>query len=337
MPLALLELTETADGEVLEQMMVTTAAAAGRQHRALGAANNRVRLFAQLAGAALGVPPRVRLQLDEAAMASLAQLGRPRRGAPRNPAIPIMALWRAGRVHELHSHSLAESLDVWRRQAGPADDYVLIELSNPAPAAVATTERNLERFYAQFRAAARFAAVTHLATASATATTSVDDPEVVISAPAPRAEALTPAQQIRRDAAAQRQALAAQWLTAAQVSAQLGSTAENGSHRASQRRRDGELLGVYVPLPAPSYRYPTWQFREDGQPVEHLTEILAVLRDHGPFEREPDGLRRTTGWGEAEWFRSPHVLLDGATPAEMLARDPAAVLQAARTEFVDEA
>ncbi|MGX9960551.1 hypothetical protein ACW0US_17535 [Xanthomonas euvesicatoria] len=333
MPLALLELTETADGEVLEQMMVTTAADAGRQHRALGAANNRVRLFAQLDGVLPGVPPKVRLQLDEAALASLAQLGRPRRGAPRNPAIPLTALWHAGRVHELQSHSLAESLDVWLRQAGPAEDYVLIELSNPAPTAVATTERSLERFYELLRAMpARRFRTRYIPKRGASLA-----PETSVAAVATSIETLTPAQQIRLDAAAQREALAAQWLTAAQVSAQLGSTAENGSHRASQRRRDGELLGVYVPLPAPSYRYPTWQFREDGQPVEHLAEILAVLRDHGPFEREPDGLRRTTGWGEAEWFRSPHVLLDGATPAEMLARDPAAVLQAARTEFVDEA
>ncbi|OCG82137.1 hypothetical protein LMG667_19725 [Xanthomonas euvesicatoria] len=148
---------------------------------------------------------------------------------------------------------------------------------------------------------------------------------------------LTPEQQLLRDAAAQRQTLAENWLTAAQVSARLGSQATNGSHRASQLRREGQLLGVYVPLPSPSYRYPTWQFGADGQPVEHLTQILTVMRDHGPFEREPDGQRRTTGWGEVEWFHSPHVLLDGATPAQVLASDPARVLQAARTEFKDQA
>lgn len=74
--------------------------------------------------------------------------------------------------------------------------------------------------------------------------------------------------------------------------------------------------------PLPSYRYPSWQFRSDGQPVDHLAELLGVLRDFGPFQRESGGLRRSTGWGEVEWFRSPHALLDGATPAAMLTTDP---------------
>jgi len=73
-----------------------------------------------------------------------------------------------------------------------------------------------------------------------------------------------------------------------------------GCHSASELRRQGKLLGVYVTHPTGSYRYPIWQFRPDGQPVERLVEILAVLRDFGPFQREPDGLRRSTGWGEAE-------------------------------------
>ncbi|WP_234412670.1 hypothetical protein [Stenotrophomonas sp. SAU14A_NAIMI4_8] len=68
-----------------------------------------------------------------------------------------------------------------------------------------------------------------------------------------------------------------------------------------------------------------------------MTEILQVLRDHGPFEREVDGLRRTTGWGEAEWFLSSNVLLDDAAPADVLATDPVRVLQAARTEFASQA
>jgi len=68
-----------------------------------------------------------------------------------------------------------------------------------------------------------------------------------------------------------------------------------------------------------------------------LAEILRVLRDHGPFEREPAGLRRTTGWGEVEWFLCPHALLDGLSPASALVVDPALVLRAALTEFADDA
>lgn len=90
----------------------------------------------------------------------------------------------------------------------------------------------------------------------------------------------------------------------------------------------------YVTRPIPSYRYPPWQFHTDGAPVEHLAEILAVLREFGPFKREPKGLRRSTGWGEVEWLLSSHALLDGGSPAEMLAVDPARVLHAAHTEFI---
>lgn len=91
--------------------------------------------------------------------------------------------------------------------------------------------------------------------------------------------------------------------------------------------------GVYVASPKPSYRYPPWQFRLDGRPVDQLTEILAVLRDFGPFPREVNGLRRTIGWGDAEWFLSPHALLDGATPASTLGANPARVLRTAHVEF----
>lgn len=47
----------------------------------------------------------------------------------------------------------------------------------------------------------------------------------------------------------------------------------------------------------PPKRWVGTHFRSDGRPVDHLVEILAVLRDFGPSQREPDGLRRTTGLG----------------------------------------
>lgn len=322
MALALLELTETAAGEVLEQLVVTTESAAAGRNRSLGDALNRVRVYAQLASELPGVPRNVRVQLDHAAWASVFQLAQ-RRRTRRALSAPYMALWRHGQLQELHSHSLAESLDVWQRLAADGDDSVLIELSDPAP--TDAVERHLARFYS------------HL---SATLVTSFRLQEVATSTfdvAAVRPDTHPPERQILQDAAAQRHALAAQWLSAAQVSAGLGSQAANGSHRASQLRRDGQLLGAYVSHPSPSYRYPTWQFRADGQPIAHMTEILRVLRDFGPFEREPDGLRRTTGWGEVEWFLTPHALLDGAAPADMLGTDPGRVLQAARTEFEDQA
>ncbi|EJP77624.1 hypothetical protein [Stenotrophomonas muris] len=59
-----------------------------------------------------------------------------------------------------------------------------------------------------------------------------------------------------------------------------------------------------------------------------------TLRGDRRFACEPDGLRRSTGWGEVEWLLSPHALLDGAAPAEVLVSDSASVLKAARAEFL---
>lgn len=330
MTLALLELTVTAAGDVLEQLLVITAAqATEHQHHALGLAMNRVRLFARTDSALPGVPSSVRMQLDRAALASWDQLGLHRHNDRQKACLPMMALWRAGRLHELHSQSLAEGLDLWLRQVGHSDNCVLVELSDPTPAAAATTGRILERFYTRLYES--------LNQRRLTGDCAVRGPHLTPAAPGSATSAcaspLTPAQRILRDAAAHREALAAQWPSAAQASTQIGSHLAKGSCLASQLRRAGKLLGVYVRYPEPSYRYPTWQFGPNWQPVDHFAEILRVLRDYGPFEHEMDDLNRTTGWGEVEWFLSPNVLLDGAAPAEVLFTDPAGVLQAARNEF----
>nr|KAJ9631435.1 hypothetical protein H2204_008162 [Knufia peltigerae] len=147
---------------------------------------------------------------------------------------------------------------------------------------------------------------------------------------------ISPSQQALVDASAEREKLAARYLGIAEVSTLLGRQSRAGRDYVSQMRREGKLLAVYVTHPRASYRYPDWQFCSDGQPVGQLGHILKILRDFGPFEREPDGLRRTTGWGELEWFLSPHALLDGATPAASLATDPLRVVLAARVEFESE-
>ncbi|ASK94778.1 hypothetical protein KWH04_17745 [Xanthomonas campestris pv. trichodesmae] len=134
----------------------------------------------------------------------------------------------------------------------------------------------------------------------------------------------------RADAAAvRRRHLSQAWPTAAEVSRQLGSTAENGSHRANQLRRDGQLLGVWLPSEQ-AYRFPVWQFGSDGRPVPPLVELLALLRGAGGMDTQD---RLTSGWGEVEWFLTPHALLDGASPAEVLPHDPARVLAVAQEEF----
>lgn len=142
-----------------------------------------------------------------------------------------------------------------------------------------------------------------------------------------------PAKVILLDAAALRLELSNEWLGAADVVVKMGAQSGRGSHYVSELRRNGHLLGVYVAHPVPGYRYPPWQFHADGRPIDQLAETLAVLRDFGPFERESDGMRRTTGWGELEWFLSAHRLLNDISPATMLTVDPDRVLHAARTEF----
>lgn len=149
-------------------------------------------------------------------------------------------------------------------------------------------------------------------------------------------DTISPSQQVLVDAAAEREKLAAGYLSSTEVSTMLGRHSKAGRDYVGQMRREGKLLGVYVTHPRTSYRYPDWQFCSDGQPVEQMGYILRILRDLGPFEREPEGLRRTTGWGEVEWFLSPHALLEGATPAASLATCPLRVVYAARVEFESE-
>lgn len=123
--------------------------------------------------------------------------------------------------------------------------------------------------------------------------------------------------------------LAQPWPTAIEVGRQLGSPPENGSHRVNRLRRAGRLLGVWLPSEQ-AYRYPTWQFGADGTAVPPFAELLILVRGPGGMNTHN---RRTSGWGEVEWFLTPHVLLDGASPVEVLPHDPARVLAAAQEEF----
>ena len=123
---------------------------------------------------------------------------------------------------------------------------------------------------------------------------------------------------------------------AARRRAELSSswpTAEQVGQLATELRKSGQLLGVCVTEPHHDYRFPIWQFQRDGQPVFHFAEILNILREHGIYLNND---LRTTGWGEVEWFLTPHVLLNGESPAEVLQQDPQAVLEAARMEFIED-
>lgn len=197
-------------------------------------------------------------------------------------------------ARHMHGTSIKESLKALGGSA--ADDHLLVDFSGVAEARLFAIEELYRRVYGQ---------------------------------PSGHAEQ----QPLEQRAAARRIKLASQWPTAAEVSRNLGSSAGNASHLATKHRRAGKLLGVYLPVPGGSWRFPQWQFQRDGQPVMHLEEILKVLHEQGPFL---DTDRRSTGWGEVEWFQSGHVLLDGHTPAEVLATHPHRVLTAAKAEFSEE-
>jgi len=326
----MLELTETPSGDVLEQLLVITHAEATTWDCLVPAGMvNRIRLVTQIDSELPGVPASVRARLELAALSGMAQLARLRTGATNDERVPVRALWRQGRLHELLSHSFADGVTSLLHQASPPEGDVLLVFSNSSLAAVFTMVSNLDLLYPRSREnVARGLQESQRASSEGQSISGL-----FVGSAGPHEISSEAARQTLLDAAAQRELLAEDWPSAAQVSAQLGRNLHTGSLLASDLRREDKLLGVYVTHPLPSYRYPRWQFRPDGQPVDHLSELLEVLREFGPFQREADGLRRSTGWGEVEWFLSPHALLDGATPAATLAVEPLRVLRAARAEF----
>ncbi|HEU0197737.1 MAG TPA: hypothetical protein VFQ88_11070 [Nevskiaceae bacterium] len=128
---------------------------------------------------------------------------------------------------------------------------------------------------------------------------------------------------------------AARWLTAAEVSRKLGSSARtNLGQYATALRQRGKLFAVWSTDGA-CYRFPPWQFRTAPDdrllPTLEMPAILQSLRAHGSASN-PD--RRAVGWGNLTWFTTPNALLDSAAPSTLLTTDPAAVLRAAQAESV---
>ena len=121
-----------------------------------------------------------------------------------------------------------------------------------------------------------------------------------------------------------RRRASADWLDAASVAARLDKVPSE----IKALRKAGELLAVWLPSDQ-RFLYPTWQFDERGNPIPEVVALLALLRS-------PNGMDigvPSTGWGEVEWFISYHVLLDGLSPAQVLASDPERVLAIAKEEF----
>lgn len=139
--------------------------------------------------------------------------------------------------------------------------------------------------------------------------------------------------QMEEDSAALRMELASSWPTAGEVDQMLEKACGAPPGSATELRKIGQLLAVYVTDPHHHYRFPTWQFLSDGRPVPQFAEILGILRELGPYLDENG---RTTGWGEVEWFLAPHVLLEDRPPSDLLPHNPQAVLDAALVEYTQE-
>lgn len=123
-------------------------------------------------------------------------------------------------------------------------------------------------------------------------------------------------------AARRRQELAENWVGAADVSALMGSTAtSNPSQHAMRLRKAGKILGVWVPSER-GYRYPPFQFGQDGRVLPEMAELLTIL---------PKG--NGSGWSQVEWLYAPHPRLEGRRPRDVMAENPSRVLDAARRHF----
>lgn len=295
MIVALLEFTQVPNGEVLEQLLVIPGVeTASTQLPAQSASVNRVRLFAQVESDLCGVPTGVYAHLECAALAGLNQVERQRTNAKHEKLAPFIALWHRGKLQELNSISLAHGLAFWLREAGQIDESVLIEICSSTATIETPTGASLKPFYVLLRDKIANRMQRRYRSVQSSSELPAGD---AIGTASSGLNNLTAGESVMLKAATQREALAAQWLSAAQVDARFSAPASGNGHCASELHRADHLLGVYVASPMPSYPYPPWQFRLDGRPLDQLTKILAVLRDFGPFPLGVNDLRRTTGWG----------------------------------------
>ena len=119
------------------------------------------------------------------------------------------------------------------------------------------------------------------------------------------------------ECAARREALYRQWVNADGIAVILGVHAI----QVAQMRRSNELLGAWV-HERQEYRFPLFQLSA-GQLNPRMPLLLDLLPDVGQ-----------SGWGRVEWFVSPHALLLGARPADLLAEGRFdEVLAAAQEEY----
>ena len=92
-------------------------------------------------------------------------------------------------------------------------------------------------------------------------------------------------------------------------------------------REEKRILAVWHE-PVGAYLYPDFQFDQNGL-IEQVPALLSC------FDRYLGHVWEDT-WLIVEWFISPHLLLDGNTPAEVLALDPRLVLEVGREDLLED-
>lgn len=129
-----------------------------------------------------------------------------------------------------------------------------------------------------------------------------------------------PSNDLVQAAAARRIELAQTYLSDSAVQFLLGIDAATLTAWREGRR----LLGVWHE-PAKAWLYPDFQFNDSGL-VEQMPRMLAV------YDRYYSHVWENT-WSIVEWFSSPHALLDGCKPMELMSTNPQRVLRVAQREF----
>lgn len=119
---------------------------------------------------------------------------------------------------------------------------------------------------------------------------------------------------------ARRAELVAGWWSEATVLKRFGIDSE----MLTLWRRRRRVLAVWH-APDHQYFYPPGQFDEAG-PRWEMSAVLGYLNDES---------LSGSGWGEIEWFVTPHTLLDGQLPLDLLSHDPRRVLSVVHEEFSD--
>lgn len=108
------------------------------------------------------------------------------------------------------------------------------------------------------------------------------------------------------------------WLSAQTVGKRQNPDATNPHAVPSRWKKEGKIFSIER---AGQALYPSYIFDELGNPLPAVAEILGILRGYTPFRI-------------ASWFESTNSMLRGRRPREILATDPAAVVEAARDHVV---